>query len=76
MIKPREIKTTYVHTCSACKSEKITKSKSRPDEWTRLLLERTAFDWHGSPCGSADIERMFCGSCSRKVNNSINGAFI
>lgn len=68
----REIPASYEYTCDGCGAKQ--NAKSRPPHWTRLKIERDAYDYQGNACADASIDRLLCKSCSEIVFNAVNAS--
>jgi hypothetical protein len=77
-----EIPRAFLYTCDGCgKQDKQENASghytdSRPPHWTRIKVARTAYDFQGSACADASIERLLCPDCSERVIAAINNSLV
>ena len=75
-----EIPRSFKYTCDKCGKVHIQENAagyytdSRPDHWSRLVLERTAYAWDGTAAADATVKLLLCQECTDKVALAINNA--
>lgn len=74
----REIPKSFEYTCDGCGALHVQENAnghytdSRPPHWSRLKLSRTAFDFQGSACADASVEKLLCEKCTERMVSAIN----
>lgn len=70
----REIAARFEIVCDGCAKTVEQNSKNRPEYWSKLILQRDAYDFQGSACADATVERLLCANCTTKIAGAINAA--
>jgi hypothetical protein len=77
----REVPRSYVYTCDGCGEEHTQEnanghySNSRPSYWSKLKIEKDAYDYQGAPVADGSVELLLCNKCTSAIIESINTTF-
>lgn len=63
---------SYKYICDGCGDAVNQAYNSKPMNWSRLVIERDAYDFQGAGVASLHIKRVLCERCTTDVVEAIN----